>query len=150
MNRLSFTLIELVIIVAIIIILAGMILPIINTTRQEAREAKVLYDLQTIKKASHFLHADTGFWPKSDCLPEGASLSSFCRNGEDLVENTSGYAGWNGPYLTEWRRDPWGQRYYIYQQNSPFSPVLWALCLGPDIKSSDDDISCIITPDRSK
>jgi len=97
----GFTLIELLIVIMIIAVLAGAMIPVFRTTRLQAQQAKVGADLDSIKTAAMMYHQDTGTWP-----PIGI-------DGNGLVGN-SGAPNWNGPYVDEWRTDPWATAYNIY------------------------------------
>jgi len=59
----SFTLIELLVVIAIVAILAGAMVPMVSVTREDARQTKVLAELDAIKAAAFLLHHDTGQWP---------------------------------------------------------------------------------------
>lgn len=134
MRKSGFTLIELLIVIMIVGILAGAMVPIINVSRQEARNAKARADLDAIKTASVLLHHDTGEWP-----PIGT-------DGDDLISDVSGNAGWEGPYIDEWRDDPWGSPYEIWDSSATDR---WVSSWGPDNaddNGGDDDINLILTP----
>lgn len=149
----GFTLIELVIVIAIMLILAGSLLPIISTNREEARTARAQSDVDMIRSAASMLFADTGVW-----APAGGTTCGgidFCNDGAGLVTNDDGSGvtidGWNGPYLTEWRNDPWGNAYRIYDENAAVSGNRWAQCLGSDgldasCGGASDDLCILITP----
>ena len=100
MRKSGFTLLELILVIAIIVVLAGAMLPVFNITRQEAKEAKAKADLDNIKTAAMMFKGDTNSWP-----PVGT-------DGSGLVNN-SGVSGWDGPYLTEWAKDPGNVSYVI-------------------------------------
>jgi type II secretion system protein G len=101
MRKSGFTLLELILVIAIIVVLAGAMLPMFNITRQEAKEAKAKADLDNIKTAAMMFKGDTNSWPVTGSV------------GADLVANNSGRAGWDGPYLTEWAKDPGNVSYAL-------------------------------------
>lgn len=135
-RSLGFTLIELIIVITLIVILSGALLPVINTSRQEAKRAKVSAELDAIRAAAFVLHSDTDEWP-----PEAAT-------GAGLIDNSTSISDWIGPYLDEWKNDPWGNVYRIYDPASGTSGDRWAQSYGPDGTNDncgDDDICVRIT-----
>jgi len=103
MGRKGFTLIELILVIAIIAILAGAMVPMINASRDQAKVAKAQAECDSIKTAAVLLHADsgTGVWPADGTV--GASLVA-----------ANGTSGWQGPYVDKWPTDPWGNPYRVY------------------------------------
>ena len=145
MREESFTLIELLIVVAIVAILAGAMMPIFNITRQEAKEAKVLAELDAVKMASVLLHYDTDEWPVVGTAGEG------------LVDNNGVIVGWAGPYLDEWKEDPWGNLYSINETNVEEKVYVYSYGINEEDEfvaaagggPGGDDISLLITSDRN-
>lgn len=79
----GFTLIELIIVVAIIGILATIAVPAMRTAPQRAREAALKEDLFTMRSAIDQFHADRGRWPTG--LDELVSMGYLRRMPEDPV-----------------------------------------------------------------
>ncbi|MCB1670468.1 MAG: type II secretion system major pseudopilin GspG [Gammaproteobacteria bacterium] len=98
----GFTLIEILVVMAIIAMLAVMVAP--NLFRQQAgamRDA-ALSQISSLETALDSYRLDMNRYPDS--------LS-------DLMENESSSASWNGPYLRrEVPRDPWGNE-YVYESD---------------------------------
>jgi len=63
MTRRGFTLIEVVVVVAIIALLAGILTPLIFKYIDEANETRALGDCRNIATALMLFHKDTGTWP---------------------------------------------------------------------------------------
>ncbi|MBN3040803.1 MAG: prepilin-type N-terminal cleavage/methylation domain-containing protein [Candidatus Omnitrophica bacterium] len=79
----SFTLIELILVVAIVAILAGLIAPIIRGARQDAQISRMIDTGEALYKASRLFYSDTGTLP--------ADI-------DDLLADR-GISGWDGPYI---------------------------------------------------
>ena len=98
----GFTLIEILVVMAIIGVLAVMVAPNIFNQQAGAQIDAALSQISSLEAALDTYRLDVGEYP--DSL-------------EGLRENISGRAAWNGPYL---RRsvplDPWGNE-YVYDSN---------------------------------
>ena len=96
----GFTLIEILVVMAIIGMLAIMVAPNIFNQQAGARRDAALSQISTLEAALDTHRLDVGEYP--DSL-------------DGLMENESDSAAWNGPYL---RRavplDPWGNE-YVYE-----------------------------------
>jgi len=152
-KRRGFTLIELVIVIAIMLILAGSLLPMIRINRAQAMQARCQSDLDMIRSAAAMLFADIGLW-----VPGGGATcggADFCNDGSGLINNDDGSGGvisadWNGPYLVEWSLDPWQRAYRVFDENAAASSRRHAQSVGPDGLDADcagDDICILITPE---
>lgn len=79
-KRLSFTLVELMVVMSIISILAAIVVVNVNSTRAKARDAKRISDLNTVASALQAYYADLHTYPPSaNALgdPYGWSKNSF-------------------------------------------------------------------------
>ncbi len=92
-NRGGFTLIEIIIAVAIVAILAGTVTPLAFKQMIKAKEEATLKELNSLNKALVEFYEDTGRFPT-----EGEGL-------EALVSDP-GVGGWQGPYVGGDRGDP--------------------------------------------
>ena len=130
------TLIELLIVFAIIAILAKIIAPIFNSSRYAAKEARALYDFDAIKAAARQVYFDIKEWPSSGEAGDGLINTNGITNIND----------WRGPYLlNEWKADPWGNPYVILQ-TVPNGPQ-WISSRGPDSNlNTSDDLILLIHP----
>jgi len=88
----GFTLIELIVVIAIIAIMGAVIAPNAFKSIEKAKIASTVQDLNSIKTAAAAYFTDTSAWPTA---------------AENLTAD-SGLSGWDGPYLDKW---PAGQRW---------------------------------------
>jgi len=119
----GFTLIELLIVVAIIGILAGIGVPMYNGYVIDAKVAKTVADIQTVKSAAKFIRVTTGFWPGSSWPEPGSGgsnssldpLSCYCAGGNTFTYNLSPLikSTWKGPYMKSWPKNIMEGTYYF-------------------------------------
>ena len=101
MNR-AFTLVEIMLVVAIIGILAALVIPKIAGKSEEAKETAAMADIRGgLKSAIDQFEVDNGHYP-------GAL--------QDLLKQPRNANSWHGPYLDPaiLPTDPWGNP-YLYQ-----------------------------------
>lgn len=121
----GFTLVEIMLVVAIIGILAALVIPKIAGKSEEARETAAQADIKGgIKTALDEFNVDTGFYPQSL---------------QDLIQKPRNARVWHGPYLDQLPMDPWNNAYlYSYPgKHNAGGYDLWSA--GPDGKSGDQD-----------
>lgn len=106
-NSRGFTLIELMVVMVILLILAGLVGPRIMGRPEEARRMKAKVDMQSIETALKMYNLDNGSYPTTeqglDALVAAPSVGKLPH-------------GWReGGYLEKGRvpKDPWGNE-YIY------------------------------------
>ncbi len=97
----AFTLIELLIVIAIAVIIAGALVPLFSATKQDAKFAKALSEMEAIRTAHLLLYQDTEYRP----YDSGVAV--------DLIGNPNNIVDWQGPYLDYWPNDPWGEPYFM-------------------------------------
>jgi len=119
-NRRSFTLVELLVVVAIIAILSGIGALTFTGVQDKAKRSRAAADLDTLAKAMSSYFIDVGEMPpRGDSCP---ACSWPCNSSWELVINAlvnNDGSSWNGPYLdSRIDRDPWGN-YYCYDDNTP-------------------------------
>lgn len=93
----GFTLVELLLVLVILALIAGLVLPSIIGQAEGAKAKSASSQISRLSMAVESYYLDTGNTPNRL---------------EDLVENPSGAAGWNGPYVKkQLLKDPWGRDY---------------------------------------
>jgi len=101
MNKKGFSLMELIIVIVIMGILVGAMLPMFANNTTRARTAKVQSEEEAIRTAVLMYHADTGSWPATGTTGAG------------LMTAPTGVSNWAGPYMDQWKNDPWNNSYSI-------------------------------------
>ena len=101
----GFSLVELMVVIAIIGILASVVLVAVTSRVGQARKTAVLTDFANIKKAIQMFKIDNGFYPDSLM---------------DLIEAPANANNWNPDGYLEAASvpsDPWGNE-YVYRRSS--------------------------------
>lgn len=144
----GFSMIEMVIIIAIILGLAGVVIPIVNQEMNDSKVSNAVADINRIATALNQYIKDTLYFPTGK---QGATSYDYLfTNGQKpsqnlmasgqgahikgfLLKNENGGPRWKGPYLDNIDCDPWGNAYIINVQGF-FNPEERALILsaGPD------------------
>ena len=102
-NNKGFTLIEILLVVAIIGTLAAMILPRLSGRSEQARATVAKVDIDSnIASALKLYELDNGTFPTTE-----QSLDALLRKPSTSPVPIS----WSGPYLEKEPVDPWGRRY---------------------------------------
>jgi general secretion pathway protein G len=137
MNRTSarhaFTLVEMLLVVAIIGILAALIVPKIAGKSEDARKKAALADIANIGTALDMFEVDVGHYPNG-------------KNGlQDLIALPRDASSWKGPYIKDAAglpKDPWGNA-YVYEFPGKHTVNGYDLTsMGPDGRlGTDDDIA---------
>lgn len=102
-NKKGFTLIEILLVVAIIGTLAAMILPRLSGRSEQAKSTVAKVDIESnIASALKLYELDNGTFPTT-----AQSLDALLKKPTtNPVPNN-----WNGPYLEKEAIDPWGRKY---------------------------------------
>jgi general secretion pathway protein G len=112
----AFTLIELMVVIVIIGLLAGIVVPNYFSRIKSAEITRMKADMKSISDALKFFKMDCGTYPESL---------------EKLYAQPQRVENWHGPYLDFRPRDPWGGE-YIYQQTADMSAPFVLKSYGPD------------------
>jgi general secretion pathway protein G len=123
MRQAAFTLVELMVVIVIIGILAGIVLPNYLGRIQPAQEARIKADFRSITDAIRSFKMDMNTYPQS--LEELTTAASASASAD------SGTVTWRGPYLENPPKDPWG-REYIYELNEGSTPPFILKSYGAD------------------
>ena len=126
--RSGFTLIELLLVLVILAVLAAVVVPKFTGQSERARETRAGTDITTIEGALERFEIDAGRYPTND---EGLNA---------LVERPGNVTEWNGPYIKQLPKDPWGAEYQ-YRYPGTHNPNGFDLfTFGKDGREGNDDI----------
>jgi prepilin-type N-terminal cleavage/methylation domain-containing protein len=109
----GFSIVELLIGIAIIGILVATIMPAINLAREKAKIARVQLELKQIRDAIIQFEADTQEYPGHLSLsgtPEAWDLSPDTIG---LTATDGSFVNWKGPYIVRISNDQWGHAYFV-------------------------------------
>jgi general secretion pathway protein G len=132
----GFTLVELMLVLVILGILAGLVLPKFAGRSQQARITAAMTQIATFNTALGAYEVDTGSYPR-----EQDGLRA-------LVVQPPDVTGWRGPYLeSDVPLDPWGHP-YVYAYPGKLNPSGYdIISAGPDgqLGTADDIFNAGIT-----
>jgi general secretion pathway protein G len=111
----GFTLLELIVNIAIIGLLVAIAIPAYTTFRDRARIATVRADLKNIQLAMEALAIDTEKWPGPQTVGVTADQEvwDLSTGSAGLVKTSGGFPNWKGPYMQSVPKDPWGKNYFF-------------------------------------
>ena len=161
-NERGFSMMELVVVLAVIAILSTLITPIITSYVDKAKVNKARSDVKAIATALVQFNTDTKTFPifKTPAdYPNGAVFEVVVSEGVDPAQaggisgwivaspgdlkamlndnslqlTTSGRVAWNGPYVGGIGEDPWGSKYFVTGRAlKPGTLTAFVLSAGPD------------------
>lgn len=136
--RSAFTLVEVLLVLAILAAIAAMVVPDLLSRQNKAQKDSVLISIKATEQALKMYAIDhAGQWPKPD---QAIDM---------LMNNPGSDPQWSGPYLESEPVDPWG---FVLRcrRLSPDQQVLQVFSVGPDGKESSADDVMDSRADRSK
>lgn len=104
-NNAGFTLIELIVVIAILSVLTAIVMVSLSQARESARVKKTLLDIRNFQTVFDLFFIDT------DAIPSRCRIQNDCDASTDPFLNALGVSGWKGPYIIEGvysRRHAWG------------------------------------------
>lgn len=122
----GFTLVELLIVMAILVLLAGIVAPRVMGYLGSSRVKAAKVQIQSLATSLELYRLDTGRYPRSS---EGLIA---------LVQKPAGAKNWNGPYIQSRTTptDPWGAP-FIYRSPGKHG-AFEIISLGADGKNDGD------------
>ncbi len=150
----GFTLIEMIVTVAIIASLAAILVPIVSSELGDTAQSRALGDAQRIGTAITQYIKDTRYFPTGATGTESFEILIGDGTAIDAADNallddggatgnlldflTNGAANggtlWNGPYMSEVPADPWGNHFVVSVEG--YGPTVdervWVISAGPD------------------
>ncbi|MEX1196417.1 MAG: type II secretion system major pseudopilin GspG [Pseudohongiellaceae bacterium] len=123
----GFTIIELLIVMAILGMLAVMVAPNLFNQADSARRDAARSQISSLSSALDAHRLDTGRYPEAL---------------DGLLENTSGRSSWNGPYIrSDVPADPWGNPYEYSSDGRDFELMSYGADGREGGEDNDADIS---------
>ncbi len=165
----GFTLVEMIIVVAIIVALSGVLVPVVTNEMSDSKLKRAHDTVNRIATAIDRFIKDTGVAPtgkdgrrefhwlfSTGQLPSSNRFDSgpSAPIGDFLTVNLRDVAQWQGPYLPALGADPWGMA-YVVNVNGFFTSDerAWVLSAGPNrvietapaaIAPGGDDIGIVV------
>ncbi|HWD20467.1 MAG TPA: type II secretion system major pseudopilin GspG [Verrucomicrobiae bacterium] len=129
-RRRAFTLVEMLLVLAILAILAAIVYPNVAGRSQQARDTAAKAQIDNFKTVLGAFEVDNGYFPRGK---DGLRV---------LVEKPREAQNWRGPYLEKIPTDPWGNA-YIYECPGKHNPASYDLMsMGPDGRVGGGDDVC--------
>lgn len=96
-TRAGFTMIEIIVIVAVIAILGGILTPLVMKELAKSKVSRASADMNAISIAFTQYYADTSYWPEQ--YTGAASMTDDFEDYQCLYIDTVSLPGWDGPYM---------------------------------------------------
>jgi len=125
-RRRGFTLLELLVVMFILVLLAGVVTMVVTKRVEDARHAKAKVDIDTLESAIDIYHL------KNKAYPTILEALRTKPSGEDLPD-------WDGPYIKKpVPDDPWGRPYLYVVPGEHNTDSYDLYTLGRDGKEGGD------------
>ena len=115
----GFTLIELMVVIAIIGLLAAIVVQNFKGATDRARRVKAQADIAQLKSALDRYYLDAGSYPTSDQGLQ-ALVSAPGGNGSSNVSSGNDPGNWAGPYIEKVPPDPWNHAYFYQSDGNSY------------------------------
>jgi general secretion pathway protein G len=128
----GFTLVELLVVLAIIVLVAGIVAPQVLRYLGSARSDAAMAQIDNVASALELFYVDNHRFPT-----EQEGLAVLSRPTPELAER------WNGPYLkdADSLRDPWGNPYLYRSDGRKYEIVSFGRDGAPDGTGEDRDLT---------
>jgi prepilin-type N-terminal cleavage/methylation domain-containing protein len=127
LKRRGFTLVEILVVIAIIGVLTTAAVAAVNIARNKAKIAKAQHDIDTLYTALSNLGNDTNQWHQNLAINQVGTNVKICgpditgatcptdltSSSTGLLANNVAFASWNGPYMVSIPVDAWGYQYFF-------------------------------------
>jgi len=130
MKKRAFTLTELIVVIAIIVILSGLVFSVAGTARKQGMINATKQEIQLLEQALRQYYEDMYEYPGN-----GNAQLVLAFNPAQVGEPEPTITTWHGPYFDfdddrivggEFL-DLWGTAYGYYRENDPIPPPIWTL-----------------------
>jgi general secretion pathway protein G len=129
-RRRAFTLVEMLLVLAILAILAAIVYPNVAGRSQQARETAAKTQIENFTTALNAFEVDNGFFPRGK---DGLQA---------LMVKPRDASNWRGPYLDKVPADPWGNA-YVYECPGKHNPGKFdIMSMGLDGRVGGGDDVC--------
>ncbi|RKY21535.1 MAG: hypothetical protein DRQ55_03970 [Planctomycetota bacterium] len=147
----GFTLVELIVTISILTVLAGILIPSVNSYIDKGNSSKASADLREVANVFNKYKVDTGVWPTDNDATKISNGKSDLKGFKGLYNNSINRPNWDGPYLNEGVMidgamhiasfneeegrgdglvDPWGNVYRVYSFRDGHNGTTGAMILS--------------------
>ncbi|OGZ97355.1 MAG: hypothetical protein A3I44_01535 [Candidatus Sungbacteria bacterium RIFCSPLOWO2_02_FULL_51_17] len=134
----GFTLLEMLVVIAIVGVLAAAVLASLNQARGNARFSKARADVKELRNAIGFLENDSYQWPSHITVNDiqsgtsGNEIWDLSLPIAGIVQTDGLFYKWQGPYMKALPKDPWGNKYFFDPDYDidPGAGETWAAVVG--------------------
>jgi general secretion pathway protein G len=132
----GFTLMELMIVIAIIIILSGAIVSRVSTSGERAKVGKATAEVEELATACRAYYADTGVWPGNDISVLLSAPNPAPQGLDEYGKAATGDSPSKSPYLEvatgTTLLDPWKKPYQLTITTINGASFLYVISNGPN------------------